>query len=85
MKDIVLSQLRVYESDVNIFGKTFWFMKDYFPGAEYNEKLSNDQIWYYRHGKQISLDTYHPGRKGQKYVDALIVALHVAQKEISNL
>ncbi len=83
-KEIVMEQLKVYEPNVIIFGKTFGFMQDCFPGAEYVKSFSNstNQVWYFRWGKQILLSAYHPGRKGQEYVDALIEALHMAQNEI---
>ena len=81
-KPVVEEQLRLYEPNVVIFGNTFNCMKDTFPHAEMIEKYSNKWVYFWRSGKQILLDTYHPGRKGEGYVNALIDALQIACREL---
>lgn len=81
-KDILFKQFSVFAPDVIIFGKTFHCFRGAYPDARKDDALSNDTVSYLRNGKQILLDTYHPGRKGGHYVDSLINALLVAKSEI---
>lgn len=37
---------------------------------------------FYRYGGQVLIETYHPGRKGGVYVNALIEALERAKEEL---
>lgn len=76
-KAIVAEQLRVYQPEVIIFGKTFGCMRDSFPDAVKDGRRSNETLSFFRRRgqNQILLATGHPGRKGEEYVDALRKAL----------
>lgn len=75
-QDIVMKQLEVYDPDVVICGNTFDCLK---PIIESELKLevetSNDWVDHYKWGNRHLIDTYHPGRKGGAYVDAIIKVL----------
>ena len=88
-KDVVAEQLKAYDPEVIIFGYTFGCMKESFLNVvEDAGFMENVEGWvrywrYFNHTKkQILLDTYHPGRKGGKYVNSLIEALDKAFKEL---
>lgn len=72
-KDVILLQLETYDPDVIIFGKTFHCFRVGYGNPE--PRALNDNIWYYNVAGKHLLDTYHPGRKGGEYVNALIDAL----------
>ena len=72
-KDIIKLQLETYNPDVIVFGKTFHCFREYYGSPE--PRVLNDNVWYYNVGGKHLLDTYHPGRKGGEYVNALIDAL----------
>lgn len=72
-KDVIRFQLETYNPDVIIFGKTFHCFRDSYGNPE--PQVLNDNVWYYNIAGKHLLDTYHPGRKGGEYVNALIDAL----------
>lgn len=79
---VLKEQLKVYKPDVLIFGKTFQHFCDEFENKKKIEKYCNQNLDFYVAGDKILIDTYHPGRKGGAYVNALIDALINAQKEL---
>ena len=72
-KPVIDRQLETYNPDVAIFGKTFHCFRDGYGNPE--PKILNDWIWYYNVGGRHLLYAYHPGRKGEDYVNTLIDAL----------
>ena len=84
-KGVVAEQLNVYAPDVIIFGYTFNCMRDSFPNAVEDKERSNEWVRYWKwknDSNKILLDTYHPGRKGGKYVNKLIEALQHASLDL---
>ena len=81
-RPVLKEQLKVYNPDVIIFGKTFQHFCEEFEHKKKIEKYCNQILDFYIAGDQILIDTYHPGRKGGAYVDALVNALINAQKEL---
>ena len=79
---VLQEQLKVYKPDVIIFGKTFQHFYNEFENKLKIDKYCNQFLDFYVASNQILIDTYHPGRKGGAYVDALIEALTYAQKEL---
>ena len=80
-KDVVNYQLKTYAPDVIIFGYTYRCF-DCYGSAEKREDLSNELVKCYSLGKQFLLDTYHPGRKGGDYVNAIIDTLNLIEKDM---
>lgn len=80
-KDVVNFQLKTYAPDVIIFGYTYPCF-DCYASAVKRDDLSNEWVTCYYLGKQYLLDTYHPGRKGDDYVDAIIDALTLIEKDM---
>ena len=79
---VLQAQLEAYQPDVIIFGKTFQHCHDKFVKKVKIEKYCNSMLDFYVADDKVLIDTYHPGRKGGLYVDALIDALNAAQKEL---
>ena len=77
-EDIVKTQLSLCQPDVIIFGYTFGCMRADYPDAKPVRRYSNEIVSFLLRDNQVLLDTKHPGRKGGKYVNALIKALQVA-------
>ena len=76
-KDVVQKQIDVYNPDVLIFANTFHcFCLPNKAELKKVDRSSNDWVGHYRMGNKWILDTYHPGRKGGDYVNAVIGALN---------
>lgn len=77
-KELVDWQIDVCRPDVLIFGKTFGSFRQAHESAnlERVDSISNDWAEVWRCGSQYWVDTYHPGRKGGDYVNALIDVLN---------
>ena len=75
-KTIVGEQMRVFDPKVMIFGYTFsCFREDWKDSLVDRKDLSNEWATIYKMDDKYLVDTYHPGRKGGAYVDALIKVL----------
>lgn len=83
-ESIVARQISAYCPDVLIFGRTFTAFKQSYKGVvpEHEAALENGMGKIRRVGSQFWIDTYHPGRKGRIYVNALIDALTRIQETI---
>ena len=80
-KEVVNFQLKTYAPNVIIFGYTFPCF-DCYENAAKRDDLSNEWVTCYSLGKQFLLDTFHPGRKGGDYVDAIIDTLNLIEKDM---
>jgi len=75
-KDIVKKQIEIYQPQLIICGNTFNYLRE-FPLFEESRLISSSdkyqgQVDLYENGEVFIMDAYHPGRKGQIYIDALI-------------
>ena len=85
-KEVVDRQIAVCRPDVLLFGRTFA------PFLRVHEEISREKIkaisneWaeVWRCNGQYWVDTYHPGRKGRDYVNALIDVLNGIQSDIGH-
>lgn len=82
-RDVLRRQIEVLDPQVMIFARTFGcFCNSEYKDAVFYERFSNRWVKFYRYGDKVLLDTYHPGRKGGAYVNALIEALKNAKNEL---
>ncbi len=81
-KDILLEQIKLYEPDVIIFGKTFDVYKDDLKITEKPfYKTRPQERWStkaYKKDGIIYINTYHPSRKGNDYISPILKAVSKA-------
>lgn len=82
-KDVLRKQIDFFDPNVIIFARTFeCFRVREYSNAVFIKSYSNKWVKFYRYGGQVLIETYHPGRKGGVYVNALIEALERAKEEL---
>jgi len=79
-KSVVQKQIGILNPDVLIFGRTFDAYRSGLSECEELEYVDDGDkegwVKHYKHGWCHLLETYHPGRKGAAYVDALVRMLN---------
>ena len=75
-KPILFKQIELYNPDVIIFGRTFHCFKADLVGESAEPlKTYDDSVRVYKAGGRLLVDTGHPARKGETYVNAIIKAV----------
>lgn len=72
-KDILYEQISLYAPDVIIFGNTFKYFKNDMIGEEAPHFNADDEYALgYKKDGILLIDTYHPERKGEEYVNSVV-------------
>ncbi|MBO4706625.1 MAG: hypothetical protein J5647_12880 [Spirochaetaceae bacterium] len=77
-EDILDKQIEIYKPEIIIFGKTFLYFKEKLRIKEKPIHKTVGKWWADRYEKDgtIYIDAYHPGRKGDDYVESIIKAVN---------